>query len=318
MTTAGFLLALLSAVLFGVYALPRRHSRLGPWPYTLWMALGFTVPALCLAAVLHVGLGEPLPHGAALGRVAEAGTVWAVANIAYVLAIDAAGVARATAVKNLTGLFGTLFGVWLLHEVLAPWAVAIAFLGSAAVAASAVVLGRLTAPDAESAVASESARTADAGRARALGTAMGLVAAVGLGLYLVPGLLAMRAGVSSPMFVATFATAAGLASALAAGFRFALGGRRGAQGPGGSGAGARAPLLAGVLWLGGSLAVTPAAQMAGMAIAWPISQLGFFLILAYAVVRLREVDWATGKRSVYLASALTLAGVVLLGVARSA
>lgn len=331
----GFLLALVSAVAFGLYVLPRRESRLGPEAYLFYMAVGFLIPSVLMMAFLH-GLGhETLPTGANLAYVVLSGVIWALANLSYILAIDAAGVARATAVKNLTGLFGTLAGIVLLGELLHAASILMTLVGSAAVAASAILLGRLSAPESVSGAAEDGAgalaadeggdgetggahhgATATGGSApaagRLLGMVLALLAAVGLGVYLVPGLVAMKRGVTTEMYVASFAFVAGIAtivmvmvwawmraSRLRAGFREAL-----------------LPGIAGVLWIGGSAAVTPATTLTGLAIAWPVSQLGFFLTLAYAIIRFREVDWARGRRSVMIASGLTLVGLVLLGVAR--
>lgn len=324
----GFLLALLSAVAFGLYVLPRRESRLGPEAYLLYMALGFLIPAAGMLVLLHGPGHEALPTGPNLRDVVLSGVIWALANLAYILAIDATGVARATAVKNLTGLFGTLAGIVLLGELLHAASIAMTLFGSAAVAVSAILLGRLAAPDTGPA---GPARTTEGdidsgtwpspnrptsgpgpGTRRYLGMFLALLTAVGLGVYLVPGLLAMARGVTIEMYVASFAFVAGLASILmAAVWAFVRGSplRVGLRE-------ASLPALAGLLWIGGSASVTPAAQLTGLAIAWPVSQLGFFLTLAYAIVRLREVDWARGRKSVLLASGLTLVGLVLLGVAR--
>jgi len=337
----GFALALVSALAFGLYVLPRRMSRLDAATYLAYMAVGFLVPASVLIAVLHGVAHERLPSVHVRGLVALSGLIWAAANLAYILGIDAAGVARATAVKNLTGLFGTLAGIVLLGELLHPASIAMTLAGSGAVALAAILLGRLSAPrempeapsvaaekkdarpapgwasgtlPAEDGLAVEAEPAPDArpGGRRVLGMGLGLVAAVGLGVYLVPGLVAMRAGLTAEMYVASFAFVAGAASLVGAvGWAWAT--RQRLRVPWHE---AWPALVAGVLWLGGSASVTPATEMTGLAVAWPVSQLGFYLTLAYAVVRLREVDWQTGRRAVLVASALTLVGLVLLGVAR--
>lgn len=341
---SGFLLALLSALAFGLYVLPRRESRLGPEVYLFYMAIGFLIPSTLLMVFLHAVLREPIPAGPSAWDVVWSGLIWAFANLAYILAIDAAGVARATAVKNLTGLFGTLAGIVLLGELLHAASIVMTLIGSVAVALSAILLGQLSAPKPEP-VAEPSAgaavptaeTTKDATASAAPGSAAGmrtaplpaptagsrrlmigmllaLLSAVGLGVYLVPGLQAMDRGLTTEMYVGSFAFAAGVASILIA-ILWAL-----ASGSSArlrvSWTEARLPGLSGLLWICGSAAVTPATQLTGLAIAWPVSQLGFFLTLAYAIVRLREVDWAQGKRRILVASGLTLIGLVLLGVAR--
>jgi glucose uptake protein GlcU len=300
------------------------------------MALGFLAPSVLLLFALHTVGGESLPVGVNLRDVAVSGLIWALANLAYILAIDAAGVARATAVKNLTGLFGTLAGIVLLGELIHAASIAMTLVGSAAVAFSAVLLGRLQAPAVTDGdpgsllrVGSERGSTPGAaaeqrdvpapvsaaipgGSARILGMFLALLAAIGLGVYLVPGLSAMGHGVTTEMYVASFAFVAGVASLVIAAVWARIAGTSLRARPREIGLAG----LAGVLWIAGSAAVTPATELAGLAIAWPVSQLGFFLTLAYAVVRLREVDWVRGRRSVWAASVLTLIGLVLLGVAR--
>jgi glucose uptake protein GlcU len=300
---AGFALSLLSAVCFGLYVLPRRQSSLPAPTYLTSMAVGFSIPAALVLWALHVGLGEAWPRAIQWVQSGETGALWAGANLAYVLAIDRTGVARATAVKNLTGLFGTLAGVVLVGEEMRAWAAAALLLGSALLAWAATVLGRLQ----------WSPGGSPGGKGGAGGYLLALLAAMGLGVYLVPGLPAVRAGMPVEMFVAAFALAAG-ACTVAGASAWALASRQPLW-PSRKEAGR--PLLAGLLWFGGSAAVTPASFLVGLAVSWPLSQLGFFLTLAYAAARLGEVDLGEHRRAVAGASALTLAGMALLAVARA-
>jgi glucose uptake protein GlcU len=290
-------------VCFGLYVLPRRHSHLDPWAYSA--AMGLVVAALGGAAWLGLAwAGQGALGPAALRRCALSGAIWAGSNVAYVLAIDRAGVARANALKNTTALFATAFGL-LAGERLLPGQAAAAVAGSALIVAAALLLG--AAPRAPT--AGEAPRPGT----DALGVLAGLAAAAGIGYYLVPALPVVQAGPWGWLrYQAALGVFGGLANAAPHAIRLALGRARGIPrrelGP---------PVLAGCLWFAGSALVTPATPLVGLAISWPLSQLSFYLTLLWGVAVYREVDLGRARGAVWAGAACTLAALVLFGLARA-
>lgn len=276
------------------------------------MSIAFGIAGAVLWAILAL-TGVPPLKGADWLALTESAAIWSAANFAYILAIDGVGIARSTAIKNLTGVFGTLAGVLLLGEILSAVRALAAVAGSFGIVFAAVLIA--------GAKDSSHPRT-DAAAATDVrpnfgqlgGTLFGIAAALGYGLYLVPALPILNtAGTSSSLFVAVFSVVACVLTVwVVALFRWA---HVAIEVPGRRDLGL--PIIAGIVWFLGSLSVTPAASLIGLAISWPLSQMGFYIALAYAVWWLHEVDPKRQRTRLALASLATLAGMVFLAVARS-
>ncbi len=307
---AGFGLSLAAAVCFGLYAVARRHSALDPWTYTAW----FGVAVAGLGSMLWVGLSlTHRPAGpAGLWWVgAESAAIWAGASVAYVLSIDRIGVARAGAMKNLAALFGTIFGWWFAAGPLDAWRGACALVGSALVVVAAVRLG--------GAPLGAGVPLSVRGRVDAWGVLAGLAAAAGIGGYLVPALALVDAGGWTLWrYQAAMAVTGGLMCLLPWIVR-RVAGRAGpvVVPPLSPLKAAGVPVLSGLVWFAGSVLVVPGTALAGLAIAWPVSQLGFFVTLAWGVHAFDEVASGAGRGRVRGAAAVALLALVFLGVARA-
>jgi len=301
----GFLLSIGSAGCFGLYVLPRRRSPLDAWAYTA--AMGGAVAAL--GALLWCGLaitGHGRMGPGALSRCTLSGAVWFVANTAYTGAIDRIGVARASAMKNLTALFGTVFGLLLTGERLGPAQGAEALAGSALIVAAALLIGGARGG------AGMPGAQARARRLDPLGVVLGLVAAAGIGYYLVPAIPVLHASrLGWLQYQAVLGVSGGLLSLLPHAVR-RLRGRAAPL----AAAQDRLPAAAGGLWFLGSLLVTPGTTLLGLAIAWPLSQLSFYLTLGFGVAVFHEIDLARSRPSVWIGGACTLAALALFGLAR--
>lgn len=302
----GFMLSLASAMCFGAYVLPRRYSDVDPWAYSA----GMGVAVLGLGILLWIGLalaGHASLVAGGLWRSAFAGLIWFLSNVAYIIAIDRTGVARANAFKNLTALFATVFGLWLTGERLLPWQTAAAVAGSLLIVAAALTIGG--APRGTGMPERASGRSGlDPG-----GVLMGLVAAAGIGYYLVPALPVVRASAWGwVQFQALLGIFGGLLSCAPYVLRRLAGrGQRLAL------PSLPLPALAGALWFAGSSLVTPATLLVGLAISWPLSQLSFYVTLLWGISVFREIDLARAQRAVWMGSVLTLIALVLFGVARA-
>lgn len=300
----GFALSLAAAFCFGLYVLPRRYSALDPWAY----AAGMGGSAMALSAVLWLALAA-LGHAAlpprATGRSVASAAVWLGGNFAYVLAIDRIGVARASAIKNLAALFGTLAGLLLVGERLGPAQGAAAVAGSALVVAAAALVG------ASRPAAGAPAPTRAAGRVDPAGVLCALGAAAGIGCYLIPARSLIAAW---PWGFLQYQVVLGAVGGLGSLLPHAVRRVRGATAI--PRAAARLPWLAGATWYAGSLLVTPATALVGIAISWPLSQLSFYVTLAWGVLRLHEIDVRRSRGAVATGAVCTLLALGLLGWAR--
>jgi drug/metabolite transporter (DMT)-like permease len=112
----GTLLALLSALFFGLYIVPRKLSKLPAVQFSTLMALGFTIGSLLLYIVqTSLGNNEGLsnPH---LWYAVLAGVFWASALVLLVKSIDLIGIARSNQWKNLQGPVGVILALVILNE----------------------------------------------------------------------------------------------------------------------------------------------------------------------------------------------------------
>ena len=309
---AGFSLSLAAAVCFGLYAVLRRRSALDPWTYTAWFGLVVTG----LGSILWVGLALTHRLGGPIGLwwvSAESAAVWAGASVAYVLSIDRIGVARAGAMKNLAALFGTIFGLWFAPGPFGAWRGAAALAGSALVVVAAVLLGGAQ-PGAGMPT------PVRGGGVDAWGVLAGIAAAAGIGGYLVPALALVDAGGWTLWrYQAAMAIVGGLLCLLPwmvrhgvrlTTSRVALPTALPLKALG-------APALAGLVWFAGSVLVVPGTALAGLAVAWPVSQLGFYVTLVWGIRAYAEMDVASGRGRVWGAAAVTLLALLLLGAARA-
>ncbi|MDA8344460.1 MAG: GRP family sugar transporter [Thermaerobacter sp.] len=285
----GLMLAILSAVAFGLYMVPRRFSRAPQVEFSAAMGLG---AAIALAIPLPFVAGTWSLSG--LGIAFLGGLSFALASHLFVLSVDALGLTRATPVKNLTGVFGTFFGIAILGEYRTSGAVVLGqlVLGSLLTALGAYLIGGI-------------GQTADDGLApggRQRGFLLAIGAAAFFGFYLVPLKLAAPLGTGYGYLGLGLGAVVGLTlPQLSRLVRMPL--RE-------AGLGA----LAGALLALGVLLAAPAANLIGLSVAWPITQLNTFVALGAGMFWLREHDFRQVKGRLLLASLATLAGILLLAL----
>jgi len=290
MRALGFTLALLTAVAFGLYMVPRRFSRCSSDDFSTTMGIGI---AITLALPLLGGPGRFVPGGFLLA--VGSGLVFALATHLFILAVDRLGLTRATPVKNLAGVFGTLFGLTILAEYHSAGAALVLqlVLGSVMIAIGAYLIGGVGAP-----------REAGPGLRGSAGSfGLALLSAACFGFYLVPLRL------SAPLGTHLGYLGVGIGALLGLGLPHLLTGRF-ACSPRDGGLG----LLSGVVLAVGVLLGTPATRIIGLSVAWPLTQLNTFVALAAGYFLLREFN-AVGERGRLLAaSVLTLLGIACLAL----
>jgi glucose uptake protein GlcU len=287
----GFALAGLTALAFGLYMVPRRFSRSSSADFSTCMGIGI---AVTLAVPVLAGAGVFVLRGFLLAL--GSGVVFALATHLFVLAVDRLGLTRATPVKNLAGIFGTLFGLTLLGEYRGAGSALILELvaGSLLIAAGAYLIGGMTGSREE---------LAHNGRADATGFALALVSAACFGFYLVPLRLAVPLGSGFGYLGVGLGALAGLGlphlrrGPICCSARdFSLG------------------VLSGVLLAAGVLLGTPATRLIGLSVAWPLAQLNTFVALGAALVWLHEFDAGRWRLRLTLASLFTVVGIGLLAL----
>jgi len=289
MRALGFLLAGLTAVAFGLYMVPRRFSHASPDDFSTCMGIGV---AVTLALPLLTGTGRFVLPGFLLA--VGSGVVFALATRLFVLSVDRLGLSRATPVKNLAGVFGTVFGLWLLAEYRDAGTLLIAqlVLGSLLIALGAYLIGGVGHP--------RGAAPAPA-RSDAAGFAFAVLSAACFGFYLVPLRLSAPLGQNLGYLGVGLGALAGLGLPHLATGRMRCSLREGALG-----------LLAGLLLACGVLVGTPATRLIGLSVAWPLAQLNTFVALGVGVFWLREFEERQERPRLLWATLATVAGIALL------
>ncbi len=285
----GLALAVLSAVAFGFYMVPRRFSRASQSDFTAALGLGAAV-ALALPPTFWAGTWSLR----GLGIAFLGGLSFALASHLFVLSVDALGLTRATPVKNFTGVFGTLFGIAILGEYRAGGAPVIAqlTLGSILIGLGAYLVGGI----------GQGSGPVQEPKARRRGFLLAFGAAAFFGFYLVPLQLAAPLGSGYGY----------LGLGLGALFGLTLPRLRSIV---------RLPArelglgaLSGALLSLGVLLAVPAADLVGLSVAWPITQLNTFVALAAGVFWLHEHDFRDVRGRLIGAGIATAIGILLLGL----
>lgn len=297
----GFGLALLSMVLFGLYMVPRKKSGAPQGAFTFWMGCGI----LAGTTALGLATGGFVPVSAAqYAMIFGSGVVWATGSDAYCRGVRLIGLSRSTPVKNISAALGMLLGVVVFREFAGRGAapVVLVVLGSAAVVASANLLGRVEANGCES-----DART-DRRRLTA-GVLCSLWAAIAYSVFTVPMKIVYAQGVSPSSFLVYMGQGcfAGMA-ALALVSPGRLGGKAVTRRD------RRLAGLSGVMWAVGSLCANLAVKMVGVAVTWPLTKNSVAAVL-FGVLVLREVNVARYRTDLRRGLVLSVVGVVLLALA---
>lgn len=119
----GVIFALLSAVFFGLYIVPRKLSKLPAVQFSTLMAFSFTIGSILLYALqIKIGNNEGL-YDPDLWYAVLAGIIWATALVLLVKSIDLIGIARSNQWKNLQGPVGVILALIILGEATSvnPW-----------------------------------------------------------------------------------------------------------------------------------------------------------------------------------------------------
>jgi len=299
MELLGFLLASLSAVLFGLYMVPRKLTRLWDCEFVLSMAIGVQ-----LATVLVWGMMRamaPPPDAPSLSHLYAflCGPLWAMGILSYTFSITHMGLALSTPIKNTTAVIGTLIGIVFFAEWTTTAPIP-CLIGSALIVVCAIVLG----------MAGDT--SGNRSQVTPAGVAWAIAAAIFFASYTIP--MKLATGLNLDVHTLMLWMASGILITQIALFRWL-----------------RRPLttwlrypfrdhfmaaLAGWLWYGGILAMIGGIERIGLAVTWPISNLNTIVTVLIGIVAFHEVD--TGQHRNKIAAGLFIGaiGVILLGLSK--
>mgnify|MGYP005836011453 CR=1 FL=1 len=294
----GFGLATLALVLFGLYMVPRKLTRLRDIPFSLTMCLGVVVSTLGANLLWHGQLlGPAEPRLAWLGFIC--GPVWYGGVLAYAISVTQMGLSIATPTKNTTAVLGTLIGLVYFAE----WREtrpAPALAGAVLVVLCAVLLGR----------------TGERNGQRSFVTPLGVVAAIAAAVlfaaYTIPFKLAQVGGLDTVALVAYM----GVGTLVGALVCFAVVDRRWGEWLRARPVDHAYAALCGLLWVLAVMFMAEAIRRIGLAITWPFTNLNTVVTVACGVLLFHEIDVRRFGRVIALGLLAGVLGVVLLGAAR--
>ena len=300
----GFVLALTSMVLYGLYMVPRRKSSASAGAFTFWMGWGILVSTTVIA-VLSKNI-QPVNVQQYL-LMFLSGILWATGTLGYLYSVQLIGLSRSTPIKNTSAVLGTLFGILIFQEFSLDkyLPLSLAILGSGAIVASATLLGRVEIPDN---VENPRVNT----KMLIYGVLCSLWAAIAYSAYTIPMKIAYSQGISPSAFLLYMGQGCFVGMSLLAIIidsnkpkhpRTTWKDRNLAQ-------------LAGMMWAVGSLCANSAVKLIGIAITWPITKSTFVAVL-YGVFVFREIDVKKHRSELNAGLLLSVIGVVLLGWAMS-
>ncbi len=308
----GYLLAVLSMCIYGVYMSPKKLSGLTDSRFTFWMACGIMVSAgVFYLTVPHEEKTDPVMACVS----AAAGLVWATGSFAYTLSISRIELTRSTPIKNLSSLFGLLLGMACLSEGRGKsvFMICCICLSGLLITVGAWLLSRVGAVVEGKKLLSRSDYIS--------GCLLALWAAVGFSIYTVPMKLAFGSGMtpvsflffmSSGIFIgmALLAVWAGWRPELSLFYENTLRHVPGKKAK--SYAVSRLMALSSGLGLTlGQLLANYAVKLAGVAVVWPITKNSVAAVLFSAFV-LKDVCWKSSPGKMFWGVLLCLAGIIVM------
>ncbi len=294
----GFSLALVAMVLFGLYMVPRKFSRLNDFGFVLTMCLGAAVTTQAGQFIVH---GGHLPPVSARGAwlAFSCGPIWSLGILFYTLAVSQMGLTLATPIKNTTAVLGTVVGLAAFSEWRQVQPV-VALAGSLLVVACAILL----------------ARTGERAGARSFATPAGvlfaLLAALFFATYTVPLKLAQAQRVDTYRLIAAMGLGT-LAGSIPLTALFGGGWREWRRHAASDHLWAA---LAGAIWALATIAMAEAIRRIGLALTWPLTNLNTVVTVAAGILVFHEVDPRKHARLIALAMLCAGVGTLLLGLAR--
>ena len=299
--TLGFVLAIASMTLYGLYMVPRKKSSIPQGVYTFWMGCGILISTFIIGMLSgNISRVNVLQYAMIFGS----GLLWATGTDAYCRAVRSIGLSRSTPIKNTSAILGTLFGIIFFSEFSLSGALPVAFalLGSISIVVSATILGRLEVTEIPGHCCSEQSKSP------LYGILYSIWAAGSYSAYTIPMKIVYTQGITPSSFLFYMGQGCFVGMAVIAYL---------------SRTRSDAPVtwrdrnlaqISGAMWALGSLCANVAIKMIGVAIAWPITKNTVVAVL-FGVLVLKEIDAVRHKKDLRLGLVLSVLGVALLAFA---
>lgn len=284
--------------MFGIYMVPQKYAGLGPLQFLMSLGIGVLITTLPLSLVEQISWGETT--NVALSFLC--GVLWCTGTIGYIYGIQEAGLARASCLKNTTGIIGTIFGIVFLQEfsLAEPVPLLLAVIGSAAIVYATIILAKTK------------ASADDKGKIRLRGIGGSLYAAVSFAVIMIPTKILLVSGF--PLSSYLFFKGQGAFIAIFISFLCAERGRIHLW----VGSNIEQHLwgiLSGSLWTIGFYLVATSTKLIGLAISWPLNQLSTHVAVLIGII-LGEFDIKRYKASIIWGLIMATIGIAALGAAR--
>lgn len=293
----GFTFALVSAVLFGLYMVPRKLSRLSDYQFLLGMGIGVLTMTALAFSVSRVDLTGGWRE---VGLAYACGFLWALATLFNIMGISRMGLAISTPIKNTSAILGPAVGMLAFAEYHDTQPV-LAVIGAAFIVVCAVL------------IAAAGGKEENRGHATWTGVVCSVLAAIFYAAYTIPFKMVILAGVSTSqlvMFMGQGAFVAIIIIFLIKERTFA----RWAQQPA---AHHWYSVAAGGIWSLAVLSMAGGIKLIGLSVTWPIANLNTVVAVLFAILFFREIDLRKYSGRMIAGLLCALAGVLLLAAAKS-
>ena len=319
--TLGFMLSLFGGVLFGVYMVPRKASKLDNNSF-LWI-LGISVAIS--STLVRLAFGErALKDPSDILLSTGCGVLWFIGTIGYSQAVRLIGLTRSTPIKNLGPILVTIYGIGIFKEFVInkPLPLAEAVLGSLLMTMSAIIFGQTAAGEVpDNSAAFDPKRPAkERTRLFRIGILWSLLAAFCYSGYTVPQKLIfhhMRTQAwfdyqISPM---SFLSGMGLGVGIAAVIYYAIAHPKILVPRVTSRREWMLASLTGLAWVGAAAAASKAMSYISMSVSVPASNLSTLITVAFGIWVYREIHIERHRAGILLGLLASAVGVVLLSLA---
>jgi glucose uptake protein GlcU len=294
----GIALALLSAVFFGIYMVPRKLVQTSNHVFLSSVVCGMVASVALYQLFIP---NEPWPTSEQLGWTVIAGLIWAASTFCFSSSVRHLGLASATTIKNTTAVWGTLAGLVVFAEYTdTHWIPAVA--GSFCVVISAWLIDRIS---------RDPANGRDS-RMDATGIALAVAASLGYAIYAIPVRMVVGEGLSYVRVLLGMSLGAtvgvGLAMCLSkegCGDMVRQGRRQ-----------FLLSALGGVLWTLAMLCLVAAFGLVGLAVSWPLSNINTVIATTIGAVWFHEISLRRRGGLFTAALAVAVLGVALLAWSR--
>lgn len=314
----GILASIIAALFFGLYPAPRRYVRSGIIDFMISMSLGVIITSVALSVSFRISV--LVLNFYQIGLSLLAGGLWGIAIILYVYSVDCVGVGRATPVKNITAVFGVIFGLVFFQEYvgLSLWQFVYLGVGTFLVVYAAKILGSVRGklgvarPTCPVNLVTPDFLHEDKKENIITGGILAFGAAVFFGINTIPLKLLSISVNNTPEFfpIAVIRGLGALMTAIIADFVLTS-----------EHTWKESSLkehlfagLSGLLWTGGFLGLILGIRLIGLSISWPLAMSSTVFAVLYGLFIGKEVDFASQKKEVLGGIFLGVLGIILLSL----